>query len=180
MLAKWGQLIVVFPGLYPTIYFLIDRKFGLLSSKSPELLVNLFWNIFFYTHIILGGIALLIGWSQFSTKLRIKHLALHRIFGKIYIIAVLLSSTAGIYIGFFATGGMVSSLGFISLGIIWFFSTLKAYLYIRNKNVLNHDGLQLCILFLRGYFKVMAPNIDDYFWRFHKSLHISCLVMLGA
>ncbi len=31
-------------GLYPVIYFLIDRRFGLLGSKSNELLANAFWN----------------------------------------------------------------------------------------------------------------------------------------
>jgi len=46
-------------GLYPSIYFFMDRKFGLLSSKSEELLANVIWNSAFYTHIILGGIALI-------------------------------------------------------------------------------------------------------------------------
>jgi uncharacterized membrane protein len=130
-------------GLYPSIYFLIDRKFGLLSSKSAELLTNTFWNIGFYTHIILGGIALLIGWTQFSSKIRIWNLTLHKRIGKIYLIAVLLSSIAGIYIGFFATGGLISSLGFICLGIIWFYTTLKAYLYIKNKQIEQHQNMMV-------------------------------------
>lgn len=130
-------------GLYPSIYFLIDRKFGLLSSKSAELLTNTFWNIGFYTHIILGGIALLIGWTQFSPKIRIRNLTLHKQVGKIYLIAVILSSIAGIYIGFFATGGLIASLGFICLGIIWFYTTLQSYLYIKNKQVEQHQKMMI-------------------------------------
>lgn len=141
----WIVLVVlaIVIGLYPSLYFLIDRKFGLLSSKSAELLTNTFWNIGFYTHIVLGGIALLIGWTQFSSKLREKHLILHKQIGKIYLIAVLLSSIAGIYIGFFATGGLLCSLGFICLGIAWFYTTLKAYLYIKNKQVEEHQKMMV-------------------------------------
>ena len=118
----WGLfiLLAIVTGLYPSIYFFIDRKFGLLSSKPGELLTNTYWNIAFYTHIILGGISLLIGWTQFSSKIRIKNLTLHRGIGKVYVIAVVVSSLAGICIAFFATGGLVSSLGFIFLGIIFF------------------------------------------------------------
>jgi uncharacterized membrane protein len=130
-------------GLYPTIYFLVDRKFGLLGSKSVALLGNTCWNIGFYTHIIFGGIALLIGWTQFSPKMRNRRMALHRKLGKVYIIAVLLSALAGIYIGFFATGGWVSSAGFICLGIIWFYTTAKAYLHIKHREIEKHQKMMV-------------------------------------
>jgi uncharacterized membrane protein len=130
-------------GLYPTIYFLIDRKFGLLNSKSVELLTNTFWNIGFYMHIIFGGIALFIGWAQFSPKMRNRRMALHRKLGKVYVVAVLLSALAGIYIGFFATGGWVSSTGFICLGIVWFYTTLKAYLYIKHGEIEQHQKMMV-------------------------------------
>ena len=77
-------------GLYPGIYFMINREFGLLASKKPELLNNPLWNIGFYTHIILGGLALLIGWIQFSSKIRAGNILLHKQVGKVYLIAVLL------------------------------------------------------------------------------------------
>jgi uncharacterized membrane protein len=130
-------------GLYPMIYFLIDRKFGLLNSKSVELLSNTFWNIGFYTHIVFGGIALLIGWTQFSSKMRNRRMASHRKLGKVYVVAVLLSALAGIYIGFFATGGWISSAGFICLGIIWFYTTLKAYLHIKEGEVEKHQKMMI-------------------------------------
>ncbi|MDX6181131.1 DUF2306 domain-containing protein [Flavobacterium sp. Fl-77] len=141
----WILLIVfaIIIGLYPSIYFFIDRKFGLLSSKPAELLTNTFWNIGFYTHILLGGMALLIGWTQFSSKIRLKNLRLHKQIGKLYLISVMLSSIAGIYIGFFATGGLPSSLGFISLGIVWFYTTLNAYLQIKNKRIAQHQKMMV-------------------------------------
>ncbi|MGH2566135.1 MAG: DUF2306 domain-containing protein, partial [Ginsengibacter sp.] len=91
-------VMAILIGLYPFVYFFVNRKFGLLNSKSDILLHNIVWNIAFYTHITLGGIALLIGWTQFSTKIRTSKPAIHRGIGKIYVIAVLLSATAGFYI----------------------------------------------------------------------------------
>jgi uncharacterized membrane protein len=126
-------------GLYPLMYFAIDRKFGLLSTKSAELLANIPWNVAFYVHILLGGLALLIGWVQFSPKFRQTKMNLHRLLGKLYVLAALLSALAGIYIGFFATGGLVSVIGFVSLGIIWFITTLLAYTQIKNKQIDRHE-----------------------------------------
>lgn len=72
-------VLAIAVGLYPLTYFFIDREFGLLASKSDALLSNVFWNIGFYGHILFGGLALLIGWSQFSKKMRTAHLKRHRL-----------------------------------------------------------------------------------------------------
>ena len=130
-------------GLYPAIYFFNERTFGLLSSKSSELLANVLWNTAFYTHIILGGVALLIGWLQFSTKLRLRNLSLHRNIGKVYVTTVLISALAAIGLGFFATGGLVPATGFISLGIVWFTTTLVSYLKVRNMQIEQHRRLMI-------------------------------------
>lgn len=135
--------LAIIIGLYPLIYFIFDRKFGLLASKSDQILNNIFWNTGFYTHIICGGIALLIGWTQFNEKLRIQNRILHRRIGIIYVISVLLSSLSGIYIGFFATGGIVAAAGFISLGVVWFATTLTSFLSIKKGNILQHQKLMI-------------------------------------
>ncbi|NEU08594.1 DUF2306 domain-containing protein [Flavihumibacter sp. R14] len=136
-------LLAISVGLYPAIYFLIDREFGLLNSKDDQLLRNVFWNAGFYTHIILGGIALLVGWSQFIARLRTTRLSLHRTIGKIYVVAALLSALAGIYIGFFATGGLITSAGFISLGCIWFTTTFLAYTSIKKGDTTRHEIMMI-------------------------------------
>ncbi len=136
-------LSAILIGLYPAIYFIIDRNFGLLNSKPKELLSSIFWNVGFYTHIIAGGLALLIGWMQFNTRLRNKNLQLHRQVGKVYVVAVLLSAPAGFYIAFFATGGLVASTGFICLAVIWFYTTYRAYASIKNKQVVQHQKMMI-------------------------------------
>lgn len=137
-------LLAIIIGPYPGIYFILeDRTFGLLSTKRAELLANTFWNMGFYTHIIFGGIALLVGWMQFNQKLLQNNSSLHRRIGKVYVVSVLLSSLAGIGIGFAATGGPIASTGFISLGLIWFSTTLMAYQKIRTSEIEQHRKLMI-------------------------------------
>jgi uncharacterized membrane protein len=126
-------------GLYPIIYMLIKADFGLLTSKPAELLEKNLWNWAFYQHIFLGGIALLTGWSQFSTRFRNRNLSTHRLLGKIYVVACILSGCAGLYLAFYATGGWVASLGFGGLAVLWLLTTSSAFLSIRKKAIDKHQ-----------------------------------------
>jgi hypothetical protein len=127
-------------GLYPIIYYIVDmHDKGLLQTKSAELVHNPIWKTFFYIHITFGGIALLTGWTQFSKRLRLKYLRTHRLIGKIYVIAVLLSCSAGLYIAFFASGGLVCKMGFGALALLWLFTVINAYITIVKKNVRQHE-----------------------------------------
>lgn len=125
------------------MYLIADKKIGLLNTKPLALLSDTIWNIGFYGHVLLGGLALGIGWLQFNKKLRQKKLHLHRLVGKIYVFAALISGTCGIYIGFFATGGLITSIGFISLGIIWLSSTFRAYYYARKGAINEHQKMMI-------------------------------------
>lgn len=126
-------------GLYPVSYFLFDMGGGLLASKSDALLHSVVWTGAFYTHIGFGAIAMLCGWTQFSRKIRNRNISLHRTLGKIYLVAVSLSGLAGLYLAFFATGGLVSSLGFGGLALAWVFTTSAAYKTIRQKEYDAHE-----------------------------------------
>lgn len=130
-------------GLYPIIYFLIDRKFGLLSSKSVELLNDNLWNIAFYGHITLGGLALLIGWLQFNNTLRVKKTELHRILGKIYVISALISGICGLFIALYASGGIIAILGFFILGLVWLTTTILGFKAIKKGNIKSHEKFMI-------------------------------------
>jgi uncharacterized membrane protein len=134
-------LFAIIVGLYPFIYYLVDmHDKGLLSSKPKELLDNSVWYTAFYIHITFGGIALLTGWTQFSKRLRDKYLNTHRTIGKIYVVSVMLSSVAGLFIAFFATGGIVSSLGFGLLASLWLYTIIKAYTSILKRDIRQHEN----------------------------------------
>ncbi|MBX2899037.1 MAG: DUF2306 domain-containing protein [Cyclobacteriaceae bacterium] len=127
-------------GVYPLAYLAVQGKFGLLFTKSDELLSNTLWNVAFYQHIIFGGIALLTGWSQFSARLRQKYVSTHRLVGKIYVAVCLLSGSAAFYLAFHATGGWIAGLGFGGLAVSWLFTTTKAFLAIRQKQISQHQA----------------------------------------
>lgn len=161
--------LCILTGLYPITYLATDREFGLLGLKSDALLSNLFYNVGFYTHILGGGLALLIGWIQFSSQLRARNLALHRTIGKIYFIASLLSSIAGISIGFFATGGLIPATGFITLGVIWLASTSMGYAVIRQHNIAQHQKWMIfsyACCFAGVTLRVYQPLLIMYFGNF--------------
>lgn len=130
-------------GLYPIIYFIIDRHFGLLSSKSQDLLNDVTWNYAFYGHIVLGGFALLIGWTQFSPYIRRKHINLHRTIGKLYLFAVIISGLCGIYIAQFATGGITNIIGFTLSALVWFGTSVLAFKAIKDRKVQLHKEFMI-------------------------------------
>lgn len=136
-------LFALLVGVYPVIYFIIDRRFGLLGTKSSALLADVYWNTAFYIHIIFGGIALLVGWIQFNSSFRNKYLSLHKTIGKIYIFCVLMSSVSGLYIAFNATGGWITTLAFVTLDVIWFYSTLTSFIAIRKQQITLHQNLMI-------------------------------------
>ncbi|MBB6111087.1 Predicted membrane protein [Mucilaginibacter lappiensis] len=140
---SWVSIVIfaIIIGLYPLAYYFADMKTnGLLSTKPREVLSNSVWHAAFYTHITFGGIALLTGWPQFSQKLREKYLSTHRLVGKIYVIAVALSSISGLFIAFFATGGIGNVLGFGILAMLWFISVFNAYRSILKMDIYQHEN----------------------------------------
>lgn len=132
-------LLAILTGLYPLAYYLFDMKsHGLLQGKSSELLNTSYYLTIFYTHISFGGLALLIGWTQFSKKLRLRKMKWHRLIGKVYVLSVLFSSLAGLFIAFFASGGIISVLGFGLLALSWLFTDIQGYLSIRRLEIARH------------------------------------------
>jgi uncharacterized membrane protein len=147
ILKKTGWIVFValaiIVGLYPSIYFILSTKFGLLTTKNDELFKNMLWHTAFYLHIVTGGLALLIGWVQFNQKLLKSKPNIHRQIGKFYIIATLISALSSLYIAFYATGGVVSTLGFLGLGIVWLYTTSFGFIHIKNKNVTAHKAMMI-------------------------------------
>ena len=139
--STWTLIVIsaIAIGLYPLTFINANPNEGLLSFKSNELLTNSLWNLSFYTHISLAGLALLIGWLLFLKKLRAKHLHLHRLIGKIYIISILLSSLAGYYIAYHATGGIYAVYGFSGMSTAWLLTTIIAYKAIRVGDIKKHE-----------------------------------------
>lgn len=164
--------------LYPLLYgylAYIGVEEALRSRKTAELLGSQVWNTGFYTHISFSGLALLVGWIQFSKKFRNANLKRHRFIGKIYMIAVLLGGLAGFYIAFYATGGIVAKLGFGSLAVIWLYTTAKAYQNIKKGDVQRHQVFMIysyAACFAAVTLRIWLPMLTAVFADFNTSYRI--------
>lgn len=162
-------LLAILVGLLPLSYMEQDPSSGYLELKERALLDSLSWQIGFNAHIISGGIAILIGWTQFSKKQLIKRLNWHRFIGKVYVVASLICGLSGIYIGYYAYGGPIAAAGFMTVGVIYFYTTLKAWLYIKNKQIAQHRTMMmfsyavcLAAVTLRLYVPFLTVFLGDY------------------
>jgi uncharacterized membrane protein len=137
-------LLATMTGLYPAYYYIVKSvNPGILAGKSAELLSSYFYRGSFYTHITFGGIALLIGWMQFSKKIRAWNINLHRGLGKAYMTAVALSGIAGFTVAMSATGGPVSMAGFGLLAVLWLYTDFRGYRAIRRLDIGRHRAWML-------------------------------------
>lgn len=127
-------------GAYPIVYLVTDGKFGLLQTKSDVLLDNQLWRLGFYVHIVSGGIALLIGWTQFVKSWRMRFLSFHRNLGKLYVLMVCVSGVAAVCIAPFSSTGWVAALGHTCLGLAWLGFTLQAYRSVRQRDLRRHES----------------------------------------
>ena len=133
--------LILLISVYPLQFFLLEGKVGILSMKSDALIADQLWKTFFYMHITFGGLALLVGWLQFNKRLREGYRTIHRTIGKIYLFSVWLSALGVGYIGFFAEGGIIAFLGFMTGGVIWFYTTSQGYIAIRKGKVWEHQKM---------------------------------------
>ena len=133
-------ILALLIGVYPIVHFLSEEPFGLLTTKPPTILKSTWWQLAFYLHITFSGISLLIGWIQFS-KGRLR--AFHREIGYAYVLSVMIGAISGLYIAFSATGGLISSIGFIALGIGWFYFTVVGYYQITLGKIQRHKTYML-------------------------------------
>jgi len=141
---KFGWLIVtafsIFLFSITTLYFYYwyDADFNFLAKKQ-EVVFSPFWRTAFYIHITGGMLALLAGPFQFIKKFRNKYLKFHRNMGKVYLVSILiLAGPSGLFMAFYAEGGMVAVVGFTIMAILWMYTTYMAYETIRKKKVEAH------------------------------------------
>ncbi len=172
-------------GLYPAYYYIVKSvNPGILAGKSAELLSSYFYRGSFYTHITFGGIALLIGWMQFSKKIRAWNINLHRGLGKAYMTAVALSGIAGFTVAMSATGGPVSMAGFGLLAVLWLYTDFRGYRAIRRLDIGRHRAwmlrnysLTFAAVTLRDLF---AAGYGGYASQFYSVVSGDLVVVLGS
>ncbi|GIQ69137.1 DUF2306 domain-containing protein [Xylanibacillus composti] len=136
-------LIVSFMWVMHTLSknFMVDPAFqDFLAKKDAALTNESLWVLMIRFHIIFAIISLITGPLGVIKKLRIKSVPFHRWNGRVYVLSILLNVIPGVYVSFFATGGWLSTIGFLVLSTLWFGTTILGYIHIRRKNVLKHSS----------------------------------------
>jgi uncharacterized membrane protein len=85
-------------------------------------------------HTLAGTLALLIGPLQFSTRFRQRHLKLHRVLGRIYVVSVFVGSFTGIALA----AGRPGLPGTSMQAAAWMVCTTAAFVTARNRQIAVH------------------------------------------
>ncbi|HWD25691.1 MAG TPA: DUF2306 domain-containing protein [Rhizomicrobium sp.] len=78
-------------------------------------------------HMLIAPFALLLGPFQFMPRLRARYPRAHRISGRIYVGACLVSGVSAFATAFHASGGPIAGLGFGTLAVCWLAVTAGAW-----------------------------------------------------
>jgi uncharacterized membrane protein len=85
-------------------------------------------------HVLFGTIALLSGPLQFSTRFRLRHLKLHRVLGRAYVVSVMIGAFTGIALA----AGRPGLPGTTMQAAAWIICTTAAFLTARNRQITQH------------------------------------------
>lgn len=138
----WGTmtvLAILVAGYAVVQYFVLGaERAGFVNMKLTEQQLNQIWYGMLYTHVAGSAVALAIGPFNLAESIRRRNRKLHRVMGRIYMAGIALGGLSGAYLALEATGGMVSTLGFLGLSLGWLISAYYAMKTIRSRQVEEH------------------------------------------
>ncbi|HEY2846690.1 MAG TPA: DUF2306 domain-containing protein [Pyrinomonadaceae bacterium] len=124
-------------------YVPYNTDVGFLRIKQDYIDIDV-WRTAFFVHIYMSIWVLLAGFTQFSKSLRSKHRSLHRTFGYIYAMdIVLITGPAGFIMGIYANGGITSKISFVVLACLWIYFTAIAVGKARSGDYLAHRDFMI-------------------------------------
>lgn len=119
-------------------------------------------------HITAGATALLSGSVQFVKNFRNSNRKLHRLFGKIYIVSVLVSALCALYLTFVTTSqvGVLYTISLWFMIAVWLIATTLAYHTIIRRKIMEHEEWMvrsyiITFAFIVQNFIIKVPFITD-------------------
>jgi uncharacterized membrane protein len=124
---------------------LYTRDLALLDSASPlrQRYANIPWLML--AHGVFGTLALTLGIFQFSSRLRSRYLAVHRLFGRIYIGSAFIAAPVAVAISIVLGDGSLIMASIVQAGG-WMLCTALALYCVRHGNIQQHRQWMM-----RGY-----------------------------
>jgi hypothetical protein len=159
-------LIVTLAGNTLT-YFNFDPTYSFLKLKQEAIATG--WYLpAYYSHVLISGIILVAGFFQLFPKSSSKYKRIHRIMGYIYVMGILFfAAPGGIVMSLFTGRGPWVLASFITLSILWFYFTSKAFSEIRKRNIVAHQqwmwrsyALTFSAVTLRLYIFITSYGFD--------------------
>lgn len=137
--------------------FMVDPSFEKFISRKDLILSDeSLWILMIRIHIVLAIFSLLTGPLGVIKRIRVKFIKFHRWNGRVYVLSILLNFIPGVYVSFFATGGWLSTMGFLILNTFWLGTTILGYWFIKKQKVILHSQW-----IIRSFFLSFA-NITIY------------------
>lgn len=160
--AAWALVVALAVGV---------GAYALAAAFVPELRGSFVQDLFrekslrAFGHLAFGGIAIVAGGLQFSRRLRTSKPSVHRLLGKAYVIAVLVSGISAALLAPVSDGGLTGHFGFGIMAVLWLGTTITAYLKIRAADYQAHRewmirsyALCLAAVTLRIYLPLSLAN----------------------
>ena len=148
-------------------YINFDPHYGFLRLKQEAIATG--WYLpGYYSHVLLGGLILVIGLFQLLPFSRRKLPKLHRYFGYLYVVGILcFAAPGGLLMAFFIDRGYFVLGSFVLQATLWFFFTLMAFERIRNRDIIAHRqwmwrsyALTFAAVTLRIYIYLVSWKFD--------------------
>lgn len=110
-----------------------------LNDAFPEMVIHLDTaRLAFVGHIVAAPIALATAVFQLMPRLRARRPALHRTMGRVYGLAILVAGLSALVMALNPNGGLLASLGFGALAILWIGFTTIGITRARAKDFTAH------------------------------------------
>lgn len=138
--------------------FLIDASAAVWARYDPI-------RLHLIPHGVGGALALAIGAAQFSSRLRRKHVRLHRLLGKLYVISNFVLAPVAVLIALKISPWFMTVFTIVQAAALLGF-TAAAYWSIRHKHVLQHRewmvrSYAVLLVFLEGRVLMAIPTIEQ-------------------
>lgn len=119
-------------------YSNFDFNYGFLRLKKHAISTG--WYLpAFYSHVLISGVILLIGFFQINTRWSLHSKSIHRLFGRCYAYGILFfAAPGGLVMSLFINRGHWVLISFIVQSLFWFLSTGIAVKKIINGDIEAH------------------------------------------
>ena len=150
----WAALALIALSVFFTV------EVPLFHNPSPLRTKLLSERLILIPHALAGLTAFLIGPFQFSTRIRQRHLRLHRTLGKVYVAAVIICFPFAILLG--SPQALSIAIASDSQAVLWLLCTVAAFITARNRQIASHRiwmvrSYSITFLFFAERFLVPIP-----------------------